>query len=223
MTANGDGVSFGVMRMFWNKVIVSQHLNMQKHSELCPFGEFYLLKKFFFFFLRSNKIRPGPAWPFYTGRGMVGAGGATFQRKQELGAFSVREGLRQLGDRESMPGPGGVPPLNPACQPSKEMGWQVGGRPPDGGRDGGALTAGREMTTAQPHPTQRADQVVPAGCSLRAWGRWGLTPAPSTPSKEQASCGLGLHWKQRPSDGTGDCASPPGRECSPKKGQGWVS
>lgn len=103
----------------------------------------------------------------------MGTGGITFQRKQELGAFSVREGLKQRGDRRSMPGLGGVLPLNPTCQPWKEIGWRVGGQPPDCGRDGRALTAAREMTTAQPSPAQRADPVVPAGGSLRAWGGWG--------------------------------------------------
>lgn len=92
-----------------------------------------------------------------------------------------------------MPGLGGVLPLNPTCQPWKEIGLQVGGQPLDCGRDGRALTAAREMTTAQPSPAQRAHLVVPAGVLCAPGGGGGLAPAPWQPTKEQASCGLGLH------------------------------
>lgn len=85
MTANGDGVSFGVMRMFWNKVIVSQHLNMQKHSELCPFGEFYLLNKFFFF-----KIKQNPSWASVAILHWKGDGGSGRRHlPEEAGAGSL--------------------------------------------------------------------------------------------------------------------------------------
>lgn len=73
----------------------------------------------------------------------------------------------------------GALPLNPACQPWKEIGWQVRGQPSNCGGDYRFLTGGREMTTSQPSMPQRDDKVVLAGvlgCSLRAGREVGVSP-----------------------------------------------